>query len=1290
MRFLENGPNIPDELLLARDQGRVVFFCGAGVSMAKAKLPDFFGLARIVLTRLGVTEDNPAARILNEAKEIDERTGEPGLISVDRVFGLLERTFTVCDIEAAVAGALKPESKPDLGAHNLLVDLATTEEGSTRIVTTNFDRLFDDCNRDLHIWPSRLPDLSRSDDMNGIVYLHGKATREYDGAEGDGFVLSSSDFGRAYLADGWATAFIREILEKYAVVFVGYTADDPPVHYLLEALNSRGGKLDQVYAFQSGHHDAAAGRWGHKGVEAISYDSGDGHKALWNTIEAWASRARNPDKWQDGVVEMARQGPEELRPYQRGQVAHLVSTLEGVRKFSGRGNPPPATWLCVFDKYLRCAKPVHSRTVMDLGPVVGPFPYYSLDSDPIPPLTKLDSPSDQRHVPNDVWGAFELNRLDKSSLIDENLPAFRGYYALDAPNLPPRIAQLGLWFSSVSHQNAAVWWAAHQTRGLHRQIQERIGWRIENAENDCEIAVFKAWKYLFEHWRRRNQFDRHERYTFDAELKKSGWDRARLRRYAAIDRPYLTVGPTSVSGSQAPLEAEHLRLSELVAVRVEYRNDLSDIEVHDEWLARVVEVRRRNLEIAVELESELGGYDYTGLPPIVPDDVQDDDNEIDSYSRTHGLPGAALFYADLFERLAGFDLKAAQKEMSKWNEEDQHIFARFRIWSAGLPDLVPNERLGSILSSLSVRAFWDVHHQRDLLLMLRSRWNTLPLDARIDLEKRVLAGPERRHVEPEEPELDYVERRAWAVADRLVWLSDNGCEMTVSVEDELVALRRAAPTWKPEYATSAHASLESRGGLIRTETEHSALLQEPLSNILTRSEEIRGRTDDFLVQRDPFSGLCESHPVKAFASLRLAAKADKYPRWAWDTFLYSPARQDDKAKFKAFIGEVLSQMPPERLASIIQPLSEWFLRACVDLQEVFPEPYERVVQALIEALKQNPNTGTAGLIRGNRGPDWATEALNAPTGKIAQAFLKDSRKKGLKKEQGFSRDWLHHVEGLLSLEGDLRRFAIVTFTQNLEWFYSIDPDWTDLNLLSVLRCGDRHDTEAWWIGYLWGARHIPGDKLFQFLKPYLLDKAGGGGQKDGAQNDQLAGLILASWGNYHKESGRRLISNNEFRSVLLNGGDRFRSRILWQLEHWSTGQGAGAERWAAMLPELLSDVWPAQKAAKTASSSAGLVELLFSNADHFVEVSEAILPHLIKIDRDRWIWPDVRQSNNKIGNIVDLYPERTLSVLWAVLPDNVAGWPYEMDATLDRIGGAKPALKKDKRLIELKRKWNSR
>jgi hypothetical protein len=33
VRFVADGPSIPDELLVARDEGRVVFFCGADAAM---------------------------------------------------------------------------------------------------------------------------------------------------------------------------------------------------------------------------------------------------------------------------------------------------------------------------------------------------------------------------------------------------------------------------------------------------------------------------------------------------------------------------------------------------------------------------------------------------------------------------------------------------------------------------------------------------------------------------------------------------------------------------------------------------------------------------------------------------------------------------------------------------------------------------------------------------------------------------------------------------------------------------------------------------------------------------------------------------------------------------------------------------------------------------------------------------------------------------------------------------------------------------------------------------------
>ena len=296
MRFFENGPAIPDELLHARDEGRVVFFCGAGVSQAKAGLPGFFGLAEEVMKTLGVQADSPAQKLLKEARNFEAQTGVAGVIpadrifgpywlrgrrrssrvagviAADRIFGLLEREgFSTDDIEKAVASALRPKlqpnGKPDLTAHRIILDLATTREGLVHVVTTNFDclfdRLFDDCGRDLSSWQRpRLPDPSRPKDMDGIVYLHGKVTSDYQGAEGDGFVLSSSQFGQAYLSEGWATSFFREIIESYVVVFVGYTADDPPVHYLLEGLNRQiKDKERQVYAFQPGNADEATSKW---------------------------------------------------------------------------------------------------------------------------------------------------------------------------------------------------------------------------------------------------------------------------------------------------------------------------------------------------------------------------------------------------------------------------------------------------------------------------------------------------------------------------------------------------------------------------------------------------------------------------------------------------------------------------------------------------------------------------------------------------------------------------------------------------------------------------------------------------------------------------------------------------------------------------------------------------------------------------------------------------------------------------------------------------------------------
>ena len=111
MRFTANGPNFPDELLVARDEGRVVFFCGAGVSRAKAGLRDFIGLARDVADKLAIPANNPARQLISAIETIPPIAGVGSLISADRVFGLIEREYQSRDIYRAIAASLTPAAR---------------------------------------------------------------------------------------------------------------------------------------------------------------------------------------------------------------------------------------------------------------------------------------------------------------------------------------------------------------------------------------------------------------------------------------------------------------------------------------------------------------------------------------------------------------------------------------------------------------------------------------------------------------------------------------------------------------------------------------------------------------------------------------------------------------------------------------------------------------------------------------------------------------------------------------------------------------------------------------------------------------------------------------------------------------------------------------------------------------------------------------------------------------------------------------------------------------------------
>ena len=150
-----------------------------------------------------------------------------------------------------------------------------------------------------------------------------------------------------------------------------------------------------------------------------------------------------------------------------------------------------------------------------------------------------------------------------------------------------------------------------------------------------------------------------------------------------------------------PEQEDEISLSDLIGLEVVYPADNSkSIDIPDEWVTPIVVVLRKNLETALELETEIDRGGLGHISSIVPDQSSDSDHK-------RRLSGAVIEFTSVFERLMQIDLKAARREFSKWPIEDDAIFTRLRIWAAGKPELVSDEQFGPMLADVSDEAFWD-------------------------------------------------------------------------------------------------------------------------------------------------------------------------------------------------------------------------------------------------------------------------------------------------------------------------------------------------------------------------------------------------------------------------------------------------------------------------------------------------------------------------------------------------------------------------------------------------------
>lgn len=313
LQFVPGGPRVPARVLHALEEERLVFFCGAGISIGTG-LPDFRQLTLDTVAEMDrlTEEELPADPAIHDAY----------------CYGLYDKALNILEDREGIAdqGRRRPtgfmrrfvmerlcrppvgEEQEGLRLHRALLALARLrgkpgeEERGYHLVTTNYDDRFELADLPKN-WIRAAPFLERPhrDRLSHVVFLHGRTeTEEHkEDPRGRRLVLTSADFGDAYLRDGYATRFVLELFREFTVVFIGYSLNDPVMRYLMDIFSTESGtegQFREAYAFVAHGRDDAEHQgqlWTAKHVRPILYDKTAGdrsHAVLTETLGTWAMR----------------------------------------------------------------------------------------------------------------------------------------------------------------------------------------------------------------------------------------------------------------------------------------------------------------------------------------------------------------------------------------------------------------------------------------------------------------------------------------------------------------------------------------------------------------------------------------------------------------------------------------------------------------------------------------------------------------------------------------------------------------------------------------------------------------------------------------------------------------------------------------------------------------------------------------------------------------------------------------------------------------------------------------
>ena len=981
MQFLPNGPDIPSDLIAAQEKGEAIFICGAGVSRTVG-LPLFRGLVEGIYHELGEDWRLHAA----------ERDGMRSR-QYDRVLRSLERRLAAADlprargmrgrIRAAVRAKLAPPAEADLANHLALLKLSRDDEDRSRLLTTNFDTLFERAWWDAHhkrIASHAGPAMPQPkvDRFSGVLHLHGRLADDHPELRWDDtpLILTSSEFGEAYLRSGWASRYVYDVVRVCTVVMVGYQADDPPMRYLLEALEAdreRYPDLHQVYALapaQSDQYEQQRALWQAKGVEPILYapSSESDHSSLYDTLREWWRYADDPTAWRrERLRGIVSEKPADLGEHAIAEAAMLLGHGDGSQLLGELS--PDSAWLTELLK----------RRVFER----------------------------ERACP----GSWIASRIDDAEMIR----ACAGLRRLDDQSrwvIERAIVAPGAKLSAVRRK---AWRLILRARAAERQSSFHAAWfnalqRIKAQEVDYEARqlVAEAVKPVIEITKRIQWPGMSESETENDLETINGLVHVDFRsdNYPRAEEEVLAAWPQDLDQEVALFRTLNRTLTEAL----EEAGDAGFLVGWDRASGDVASVARHP-----QNAHHMGFYSITRV------------------------------LADLWARIAEKNPDQARALVVGWAKTSFLLSNRLYVYALASREVFSAHEAAQIVRSLDDRSFWAGGARVEVMRLLTSRWAEFDDDDRGAVEVRICNGVPREMFPADRFDDEGWESfNDGEVFKRLKRVDASGGVLSADSVAKLDLISQRHPQWVA--GSGDRSDFQIWHGEVQSGPSGDPELLSGIADDHLVQEAMRLQTEQYFAQSDLWSVFCQADPDRALRGLRARAETGDWDNQAWEGLLWA-AHQNGEVQFQQELAAALLKAPNVAVKPFLAAAVAWLQQRREVLwgsNQAGRRRYFMLWDKLAD-LAYSGDENNNGPEQSEE--DLVNASLSAQGGKLAWTLYDSLVASEPKQGCGLDRELVPRFTRVADAKGKPGLLARVFLAQYLAYLDWVDPGWTAEKLL---------------------------------------------------------------------------------------------------------------------------------------------------------------------------------------------------------------------------------------------------